>query len=235
MVKWIPSFITTLNIFCGILAIASNDIYLGSIFILLGAFFDLFDGLAARLLNAKSAFGKELDSLADVITFGAAPAYLYFTLRPSNFWNFDLPQPPEHWMYYIPMLFIVAGGALRLAKFNVLDSDETYFKGMAIPATALLLVGLFIGIHFKATWMLDALSFNFFYIGLGIFIFILNLAPFKMFSAKSLKDYPISKFLLIVLVVFFIFCLFSVPKMALFLSMILYIFLSIIFHFSLRK
>lgn len=99
-----------------------------SFFILLAAFFDFFDGMAARLLKVSTAIGKELDSLADVISFGAAPSFLAFMLLKGN-------QTAEWWHF---SLFIIAVfSAFRLAKFNLDERQTDSFIGLPTPANAL--------------------------------------------------------------------------------------------------
>ncbi|MEE9438465.1 MAG: CDP-alcohol phosphatidyltransferase family protein, partial [Saprospiraceae bacterium] len=78
MKRYIPSIFTSVNLICGFLAILLGDFFVSSWFIFVGMIFDVLDGLAARTLNAQSEIGKELDSMADLITFGVAPTYLYF-------------------------------------------------------------------------------------------------------------------------------------------------------------
>ena len=104
-----------------------------------GMFFDVIDGLVARLLKVQSQFGKELDSLADLVSFGVAPAYLY-----------TLISPVDHWaITYIPSFFILIGSALRLAIFNLRPSTK-YFLGLPTPASTFFLAGLFIGVRFDS-------------------------------------------------------------------------------------
>lgn len=95
--------------------------------------FDFLDGASARLLKAYSLIGKELDSLADMVSFGVAPAMLML--------NMMLGYSQIEWLCYIA-LFIPAMGALRLAKFNIDDSQSTTFKGLPIPANAIFWIGM---------------------------------------------------------------------------------------------
>lgn len=104
------------------------------IFIGLAAIFDFCDGASARLLHAYSATGKELDSLADLVSFGVAPAMLMFNLMGD--------YSDHQWLMYVS-LFIPAMGALRLARFNVDDSQATTFKGLPIPGNAIFLIGVY--------------------------------------------------------------------------------------------
>jgi len=104
------------------------------IFIALAALFDFCDGASARLLHAYSDIGKELDSLADIVSFGVAPAMLIF--------NIMHPLSQYGWLCYATLM-IPAMGALRLAKFNVDDSQSTSFRGLPIPGNAIFWIGVY--------------------------------------------------------------------------------------------
>lgn len=129
--SWIPNLLTSLNLFAGILAIMltiTSHVYWAAGLIWCAALFDGADGRVARRLNATSDFGKELDSLADLVSFGVAPAILlYFTAFTHYNW----------WIYPIIGLFPIAG-AVRLARFNV-QNIKDYFVGLPIPAAGGLL------------------------------------------------------------------------------------------------
>ena len=130
----IPDAITSCNLICGRIAVflaTQNAFLLAFVFILAGAFFDFFDGLSARLLKAPSPIGIQLDSLADDITFGLAPAMMLFCwLRPILGWWAGLA------------LIMAAFSALRLAKFNVDERQHDLFIGLATPANAIFWGGL---------------------------------------------------------------------------------------------
>lgn len=131
--KHIPNTITCCNLICGCIAtgFAFNGDYPSAfLFIVLGAVFDFFDGFAARLLHVSSAIGKELDSLADDITFGFAPATIVFSMLRSLF------APNLDWIAYAAFL-IAAFSALRLAKFNLDERQSMGFIGLPTPANAL--------------------------------------------------------------------------------------------------
>jgi CDP-diacylglycerol--serine O-phosphatidyltransferase len=134
--KHVPNFITCLNLFSGCVAVllAFKGNYQGAfIAILVSAVFDFFDGFAARTLKAYSPMGKELDSLADMISFGLAPGAIVFSLLAET-------QVCE-WMPYIAFLIPVFSG-LRLAKFNIDDRQTTTFIGMPTPANAIFWGGM---------------------------------------------------------------------------------------------
>lgn len=141
----IPNTITLCNLLSGSLAIyaafhGGNELWglLGYqwtwIFIGMAAVFDFCDGMAARLLHAYSSLGKELDSLSDLVSFGVAPAMLMLNA---------LACQPQTWAFTpFVALFIPLMGALRLAKFNIDDSQSTSFKGLPIPANAIVWIGI---------------------------------------------------------------------------------------------
>ena len=130
----IPNTITSCNLLCGSIAVflATQGAFVWAfVFILAGAFFDFFDGMSARLLKAPSPIGVQLDSLADDITFGLAPAMMLFCyLLPVLGWWAGLA------------LLMAAFSALRLAKFNVDERQHDSFIGLATPANAIFWGGL---------------------------------------------------------------------------------------------
>lgn len=136
MKRQIPNLITLGNLFCGVMATynaAFGRFEYAVIFILLGIFFDFFDGMAARLLNVASPLGKELDSLADLITSGIAPGFILFSIL----WNHNSSILIKYIAFLIPVF-----AAYRLAKFN-LDERQTHsFIGLPAPANALLWAGI---------------------------------------------------------------------------------------------
>ena len=142
MKKQIPNIITLLNLFSGCIAIVmafGGNFLSVVIFVTLAAVFDFFDGLAARALGVSSKIGVELDSLADVVSFGVAPGMVVFWLLSDvapllPFGSAAAVVP--YWAFVIP-----AFSALRLAKFNIDDRQTTSFIGLPVPAHALFWVG----------------------------------------------------------------------------------------------
>lgn len=140
--KHIPNAITCCNLLCGCFATgyafsAAQSGYNGAfayalIFIICGAVFDFFDGFAARLLHVSSPIGKELDSLADDITFGLAPATIVFALLATIAPHHGLPE-----VLCLAAFLIAAFSALRLAKFNLDERQSLGFIGLPTPANAL--------------------------------------------------------------------------------------------------
>lgn len=139
MIKHIPNTITCLNLLSGCVAVIfalQGNFDVVVLCVVLSALFDFCDGLAARLLKAYSPMGKELDSLADLVSFGLAPALLVYHLLLAT-----LPQEYA-WVAYVALLIPVFA-ALRLAKFNIDESQATTFKGLAVPANALWWLGAY--------------------------------------------------------------------------------------------
>ena len=134
--KHIPNFITCLNLFSGSMAVYYG--FLGNyqavlVLVLLAAVFDFLDGFAARLLKAYSPMGKELDSLADMVSFGLAPGVVAFSMLSHS----SLPS----WLAFAGFIIPIFS-ALRLAKFNIDERQTTSFIGMPTPANAIFWVGI---------------------------------------------------------------------------------------------
>ncbi len=149
MKKHIPNSITCLNLMSGCVATywafsGAWDIAL--LFIVIGAVFDFFDGMTARLLHVSSPIGKELDSLADDITFGFAPSAIIF-----NFLQRGADQLCTPWLAYVAFL-MAAFSALRLAKFNLDERQAMGFIGLPTPANALFWGALLVG---AGDWLLS--------------------------------------------------------------------------------
>lgn len=133
----VPSFFTLMNLFSGfvsIVVVSQENYKMGAMLILLAALFDVFDGFMARLANATSEFGMELDSLSDVVSFGVAPAFLAYHLALSDL------QFPGILISALPALC----GAVRLARYNIDHRVEElpHFKGLPIPAQAVIIASL---------------------------------------------------------------------------------------------
>ncbi|MBQ8672908.1 MAG: CDP-diacylglycerol--serine O-phosphatidyltransferase [Bacteroides sp.] len=149
--RHIPNTLTCLNLFSGGVACvmafeARYDLALA--FIILSAAFDFFDGLAARALNAHSIIGKDLDSLADDVSFGVAPALIVFSLYREMPFHGAMACLGS-WLPYAAFLIAVFS-ALRLAKFNNDSRQTTSFIGLPVPANALFWASLVAGHH---QWM----------------------------------------------------------------------------------
>ncbi len=135
MKRSIPNLITLGNLLCGVVATyyaATGDLQGAAFFICLGIFLDFFDGMAARLLGVASPLGKELDSLADVVTSGVASGMILLEVLGAS----QLP-----WLRWIGLL-VPLFAAYRLAKFNLDTRQSHSFIGLPVPANALIWVGV---------------------------------------------------------------------------------------------
>lgn len=198
--RHIPNTVTCLNLFSGCIAcvMAFEAKYEWALtFIILSAVFDFFDGMLARLLNAYSAIGKDLDSLADDVSFGAAPAFMVFSL----FKEMHYPAGMEWAMPYLPYaaFLIAVFSGLRLAKFNNDTRQTNSFVGLPVPANALFWGSLVAGLHD----LLISENFNPLYLAVLVMLFSwLLVSEIPMFSLKfknlSWKDNKVSFTFLIV-------------------------------------
>ncbi|NLZ95278.1 MAG: CDP-diacylglycerol--serine O-phosphatidyltransferase [Bacteroidales bacterium] len=183
MRKHIPNTITSMNMLSGCIAIvmAFHGDFIWVVFwVILAAIFDFFDGMVARLLNAYSDIGKELDSLADVISFGVAPAVAVFILlRDYTLYSESLlliqPYVP-YFAFLIPVF-----SALRLAKFNIDERQTSSFIGLPTPANALFWISYVYGIQKFSTESNIALYLT---ICLIIALSLLMVSETPMFSFK---------------------------------------------------
>ncbi|NBC24447.1 MAG: hypothetical protein GVX78_02395 [Bacteroidetes bacterium] len=179
------NLLTSLNLASGTLAICLGDPYIGGLLIILGAIFDLFDGYVARLTKKDGALGEQLDSLADVITFGVAPGVLYYHARPAEL---------DPTFAAIVVIFLVAGTAWRLATFNVLPPSAV-FRGLPSPASGLFFASWLISIQYLESWFIGLHANPVIYLALPlVFAALMNIrAPFfsaKNFSKKGRKALP---------------------------------------------
>ena len=176
----IPNLLTLASLLCGSFAVVSalvyGDLALAFWLTIAAGVFDYSDGFVARLLKCPSAIGVQLDSLSDMVSFGFAPSAVLFVL-----WNNSLPADAEAWLRYggSALCFAVAAfSALRLAKFNIDETQHTEFCGLPTPANALFFAAL--------GWMNAETGFS-----LGVWVLLLMpvmswllISPVRMFAFK---------------------------------------------------
>lgn len=198
MKQYIPNALTLLNLFCGSIAVifaVNNHFVAAAIFVFLGIFFDFFDGFAARKLNVQSELGVQLDSLADMVTSGVVPGIIMYKLL---YLTIDLPEMSNewsaantHWFGFkfalLPLigLCVTLASAYRLAKFNLDEDQQSYFKGLPTPANTLLIVSLPLIIEFQNNDFINAIIINkWFLIILTILSCYLLNSKIKLFALK---------------------------------------------------
>ena len=184
IVKSIPNTITCGNLICGVLGIVftfKGRVDIAFPLMLASSVFDFFDGLAARALKAYSAVGKELDSLADMVSFGVLPSLMLFKMMQQCTFSDSI------WCY-VPLSLAVAS-SLRLAKFNVDERQHENFLGLATPASAIICGALcyFIA-HDQSTFLSFWASGNVFVPVLSLVLSALLLSEIPMFSMKFSKN-----------------------------------------------
>ena len=192
MKRHIPNFITSLNLASGFIAIIfafNGDLLTASWLILAAMVFDFLDGFSARLLKAYSEIGKELDSLADVVSFGVAPAVILYQLLTGAL-SVSIPLFADGvvlkdlLIILVPVLMPVCA-ALRLAKFNIDTTQTTSFKGLPTPANALAVISIIIAARYSDSKVID--SFTVSSAALIIFTIIISLLMVTRIPLLSLK------------------------------------------------
>lgn len=186
--KHIPNIITSVSLLCGAAGVIfafSGRLDRAFYLMLAAAACDFLDGFAARLLHAYSPMGKELDSQADLVSFGVLPAMMLVNLKAAVSFGF----PPIAWVPAILVLFT----ALRLARYNVEESGPQYFAGLPAPSCGLICGSLCYFISFEPASFLSLWVLNDWFIpALTVVLCALLVSRVPMFSAKfSLKD-PVS-------------------------------------------
>ncbi|GAB1451135.1 CDP-diacylglycerol--serine O-phosphatidyltransferase [Draconibacterium sp.] len=195
IIRQIPNFITSLNLVSGSVAIIfaiDGHLIFASIFICLAAVFDFLDGFVARLLKAYSEIGKQLDSLADVVSFGVAPGAILFTLLKFSLFGTGKNIPIQDiggnwfvWLILFSAFLLPVFGAIRLARFNTNSSDENFFRGLPIPANGIFWAAM--GLMLQSPKYADLLPLVYTtknLVILGVFMAGMMVIHMPMFSMK---------------------------------------------------
>ncbi|MDD5773594.1 MAG: CDP-diacylglycerol--serine O-phosphatidyltransferase [bacterium] len=213
----IPNMLTLGNLFCGFLSIISSldgKFEMAAYYIILAAFFDGMDGRVARMTNSHSKFGVEFDSLADLASFGMAPALLIYLFALRAYGKLG-------WM--VAFLF-VAGGALRLARFNVLvdKAEKNFFTGLPIPSAATVVISyILIAIHYN--WTDNWPGYKIILPIMMILISFLMVSNLRYFGFKELDLKKKKPFNLLVIAIIGIYIIVLNPQMLLFILSLLYL------------
>jgi len=202
--KHIPNILTLLNLLSGTIAVyfaVKEQLVIASFFVFLGIFFDFFDGFAARLLNVQGELGKQLDSLADVVTSGVVPGIVLFQLiteaLEKGSWGLSSLVidfvakdyfTSTFFISIIGLLFTLAA-AYRLANFNIDERQTSSFIGLPTPAAALVVLSLPLILTYSNNTIATVVIENvWFLVGLTILLCYLMNAEIPLFSLKF-KDY----------------------------------------------
>jgi len=191
----LPNMITLSSIFCGFDSIRvsasatrEEDYYLSALLIVFAMFFDILDGRVARATKTQSSFGLQIDSLADVISFGAAPAMLVYQ------WTLHRLDRPSFPLGLIVAFVFVACGAVRLARFNVLSMGEQgkpskpgkYIVGLPIPGAAGILVSIIVANH-AAAGVLGGVEYVWILLAVTLGLSFLMVSTIRFRSFKDVK------------------------------------------------
>ena len=181
--KIIPSLFTSMNLLCGFLAILINEPVISFYLVLVGIGFDFIDGLSARVLKVPSAFGKELDSLADMVSFGVVPGFLYYHHVLKIEVNDTIFPVAE--LLVATLIPILA--SLRLAKFNVHDGGKIGFSGLPSSAAALFIISIPFLMAQGNEIVHTAMNLPIIRLCLPLLIALLMVTTFPMFNFKQAK------------------------------------------------
>jgi CDP-diacylglycerol--serine O-phosphatidyltransferase len=230
----IPNIITLLNLLFGIFASLSllyGQLEMAIIWIGLATVADFFDGFVARWLHVQSPLGKELDSLADLVSFGLVPGIIFYGLIV----NYQTGHWPDTWHWIgMPAFIITLSAGLRLGRFNIDTRQQSEFIGLPTPACTLFAVGLFIIHLFYSHSIAGHLLRIECLISFIIILSFLMQANLPMFSLKFRKGLQNNK-LKIIFVIFCTIVLIWQPELALITWITSYVLLSLIIHFFISK
>ncbi|MDG1038024.1 MAG: CDP-alcohol phosphatidyltransferase family protein [Polaribacter sp.] len=235
--KHIPNLITLGNLFCGTIATiyaVQADFVFAGLFVILGIVFDFFDGFAARLFNVSGELGKQLDSLADMVTSGVVPGIIMLKLIELNTMNVSNSFFGNSILgISLVGLVLTLGACYRLATFNIDTRQSDSFIGLPTPAMSLFVISLpLIQEYSNIEFALNLITNNYFLIIITILLTYLMNAQLPLFSLKF-KDYSVKNnlikyvFLIASLLMIIFLQYISIP-----LIIIVYVVLSVISNFS---
>lgn len=196
MKRFIPNALTLLNLLCGSIAVifaVNSNMVSASLFVFLGIFFDFFDGFAARKLKVQSELGVQLDSLADMVTSGLVPGIVMYQLLSLSNQDWDYADAASDALFdfseisLVPLfgLLITLASAYRLAKFNIDEDQQSYFKGLPTPANTLLIMSLPLIMEFQNSDLMNAIILNtWFLMGFTVLSCYLLNSNIKLFALK---------------------------------------------------
>jgi CDP-diacylglycerol---serine O-phosphatidyltransferase len=231
MLPMLPNMLTLLNLLSGCLGIVfvfTGEPYNAIFCVGLSLAFDFLDGLMARVLRQNHPLGGDLDSLADIVSFGVLPGIMYWQMLSGLDWSNQLP-----WIVFSGFLFTLTG-AYRLARFNVMHSTQTHFSGLPIPSSAIFVTGLYWVAHSPSCADCASAFINPWVLLISILFLsylMVSRLPHFSFKMKKLgwKGKEIQWIYLGLVLIMVIF----LREVAVSLAVVLYVFLSLV-YFSIR-
>jgi CDP-diacylglycerol--serine O-phosphatidyltransferase len=221
IIKQIPNLLTSLNLTCGFIAIVMafhpNLLIYAPYLIFIAAVFDFSDGFAARTLKAYSELGKQLDSMADMVSFGVAPGIIAYQMIQISLAPYINTNTTVWILSFLIPALIPVFSALRLAKFNIDERQTSSFIGLPTPASAILLASIALILYSSSNLLLQGIITNpIILISLIVIDCILMISELPMFSLKfkslSIKENSAQYiFLLISLVLLIAFQFYALP------------------------
>lgn len=237
--KHIPNLLTLGNLFCGAVAtiFAVKGFYnAAALFVMLGIIFDFFDGFVARLLKVSGELGKQLDSLADVVTSGVVPGIIMVSMIQNNLLAISTNESDEYFNISLLGLILTLGACYRLANFNLDTRQTDNFIGLPTPAMSLFVVSLpLIQQYSNFEIAKEIVSNNYYLIAITLFLTYFMNAEIPLFSLKF-KDFSFKNnlvkylFLGVSLVLILTLTYTSLP-----LIILAYILFSMVYNITLKK
>jgi CDP-diacylglycerol--serine O-phosphatidyltransferase len=234
--KYLPNLLTLGNLFCGTVATifaVEGDFILVALFVVIGIFFDFLDGFVARILNVTGELGKQLDSLADMVTSGLVPGIVMFNLLANNQNILELNSISSFFPYF--GFILTLGACYRLAKFNIDSRQLNSFIGLPTPAMSLFVISLpLIQQSSKIEFIQNLITNNYILCVVALLLTYLMISELPLFSLKfkeySVKNNAIKYFFLAVSLLLIVFLQYvSIP-----LIVLLYVVLSMIITYQKR-
>lgn len=221
----IPNLLTLTNLFCGcvaVVAILQGNLHYVPYALITASFCDFFDGFVARAINSHSPIGKQLDSLADMVTFGLVPGLIFFHLL--GVYKTEYP-----FIQYLGF-FVTLGAALRLAKFNIDERQSKGFRGLATPAMTMYVLGL-LGLFMNGNLIFSEIVSDKLFLIPNIFILAyLQICDIPMFAFKDVnKGWKANKIPITFIIITTILIL-GFQYLGLALSVVIYIIISLILN-----
>ena len=237
--KHIPNFITLMNLLAGIISIylgMKGELQLSAALIFLAAIMDFLDGMLARVLNAKSPIGAQLDSLADIVSFGVAPAFVFFhTINMVLEMNGQSDLDFLAFSAFVVPLF----SAIRLAKFNIDENQTSSFIGLPTPAAGLLLASfpimIIVCLADNKGFYYDLSTNAYFLVAVAIISSLLMVSRLPMFALKFTSISWVENQTRYIFIILSVFLIILLKLAAIPLIILMYVLISIVMAFSNTK